>query len=105
MSAEFRPRQIGEYLDVVRKRKWLILLPTIAVGLAISYVVYRLPDIYESTTLIVVSRQRCPTLSSQPSPRNPDPRINQHLAGGHQPQFFAAADGEIRPVQRRAPPR
>ena len=60
MSAEFRPRKIGEYLDIVRKRKWLILLPTIAVGLAISYVVYRLPDIYESTTLIVVKPSTLP---------------------------------------------
>lgn len=60
MSAEFRPRKIGEYFDIVRKRKWLILLPTIAVGLAISYVVYRLPDIYESTTLIVVKPSTLP---------------------------------------------
>jgi len=60
MSVEFRPRKIGEYLDIVRKRKWLILLPTIAVGLAIAYVVYRLPDVYESTTLIVVKPSTLP---------------------------------------------
>jgi len=60
MSAEFRPRKIGEYFDIVRKRKWFILLPAIAVGLAISYVVYRLPDIYESTTLIVVKPSTLP---------------------------------------------
>src|SRR5437588_8656951 len=60
MSVEFRPRKIGEYFDIVRRRKWLILLPAIAVGLAISYVVYRLPDIYESTTLIVVTTSTLP---------------------------------------------
>src|SRR5882724_5101342 len=60
MSVEFRSRKIGEYFDIVRKRKWLILLPTIAVGLAISYVVYRLPDVYESTTLIVVKSSTLP---------------------------------------------
>src|SRR5437764_14087405 len=60
MSVEFRPRKIGEYFDIVRRRKWLILLPTIAVGLAITYVVYRLPDIYESTTLIVVRPSTLP---------------------------------------------
>lgn len=60
MSVEFRSRKIGEYFDIVRKRKWLILLPTIAVGLAISYVVYRLPDVYESTTLIVVTTSTLP---------------------------------------------
>jgi polysaccharide chain length determinant protein (PEP-CTERM system associated) len=60
MSVEFRPRNVSEYFDIVRKRKWLILLPTLAVGLAISYVVYRLPDIYESTTLIVVKPSTLP---------------------------------------------
>ena len=60
MSVEFRPRKISEYIDIVRQRKWLILLPTIAVGLAIAYVVYRLPDIYESTTLIVVKPSTLP---------------------------------------------
>jgi len=58
--AEFRPRKIGEYFDIVRKRKWMILLPTMAVGLAIAYVVYRLPDLYESTTLIVVKTSTLP---------------------------------------------
>src|ERR1043165_777770 len=60
MSVEFRARKIGEYFQIIRKRKWLILLPTLAVGLAISYVVYRLPDIYESTTLIVVTTSTLP---------------------------------------------
>src|SRR5216110_142268 len=60
MSVEFRPRKPGEYFDIARKRKWLILLPAIAVGLAISYVVYRLPDVYESTTLIVVTPSTLP---------------------------------------------
>jgi polysaccharide chain length determinant protein (PEP-CTERM system associated) len=60
MSTEFRPRKIGEYFDIVRRRKWLILLPTLAIGFAISYVIYRLPDIYESTTLIVVKPSTLP---------------------------------------------
>jgi polysaccharide chain length determinant protein (PEP-CTERM system associated) len=58
--ADFRPRKIGEYFDIVRKRKWMILLPTLAVGLAIAYVVYRLPDTFESTTLIVVKTSTLP---------------------------------------------
>src|SRR5713101_4908468 len=60
MSVEFRQRRISEYARIALKRKWLILLPTIAVGLAISYVVFRLPDIYESTTLIVVKPSTLP---------------------------------------------
>src|ERR1051325_10451141 len=60
MSVEFRPRKPAEYLNIARKRKWLILLPTLAVGLAIGYVVLRLPDIYESTTLIIVKPSTLP---------------------------------------------
>src|SRR5437764_15378228 len=60
MSVEFRPRKISEYLRSARRRKWLILLPTIATGLAIAYVVFRLPDVYESPTLIVVEPATLP---------------------------------------------
>jgi polysaccharide chain length determinant protein (PEP-CTERM system associated) len=58
--ADFRPRKIGEYFGILRRRKLLIMLPTIAVGLAIAYVVLRLPDLYESTTLIVVKPSTLP---------------------------------------------
>lgn len=61
MSVEFRQRKPGEYLNIIRKRKWLIILPMIAVATAVAYVVYRLPDIYESTTLIVVTSSTLPT--------------------------------------------
>src|SRR5258705_1961184 len=61
MSVEFRPRQLGEYADIARKRKWLILLPTVAIGLSIAYAVYRLPDVYESVTLIVVKPSTLPS--------------------------------------------
>ncbi|HMJ25195.1 MAG TPA: GNVR domain-containing protein [Pyrinomonadaceae bacterium] len=60
MSVEFRPRKLGEYLEIVSKRKWLILLPTLAIGMAIAYAVYRLPDVYESVTLIVVKPSTLP---------------------------------------------
>ena len=60
MSAEFRPRKLGEYARILRKRKWLILMPAIVIGLAIGYVVFRLPDMYESVTLIVVKPSTLP---------------------------------------------
>ena len=60
MSTEFRPRKLGEYGRIALKRKWMIILPTLAIGLAIGYVVFRLPDIYESTTLIVVKSSTLP---------------------------------------------
>lgn len=60
MSVEFRQRKLGEYARIALKRKWMIILPTLAIGLAIGYVVFRLPDIYESSTLIVVKPSTLP---------------------------------------------
>jgi polysaccharide chain length determinant protein (PEP-CTERM system associated) len=60
MSVEFRQRKPAEYLRIAWKRKWLIILPIIAVATAVSYVAYRLPDVYESTTLIVVKPSTLP---------------------------------------------
>lgn len=61
MSVHFRQRTVGEYARIIWRRKWLILLPTIAIASAIAWVVMRLPDIYESSTLIVVKPSTIPT--------------------------------------------
>ena len=60
MSVEFRQRRPSEYLKILRRRKWLLILPIIAITSAVAYVVYRLPDVYESTTLIVVRPSNLP---------------------------------------------
>src|SRR5689334_10552975 len=60
MSADFRQRKPGEYIKILRRRKWLIILPAIAIAAAVSWVVYRLPDVYESSTLIVVKPSTLP---------------------------------------------
>jgi len=60
MSTEFRQRKVSEYARLALKRKWMIILPTLAVGLAIGFVVFRLPDLYESSTLIVVKPSTLP---------------------------------------------
>jgi len=61
MSVEFRSRKPGEYAKIVWKRKWLIILPVIAVAISVAWVVYRLPDVYESSTLIVVKPSTLPS--------------------------------------------
>lgn len=61
MSVEFRQRRPGELLAMFKRQKWLILLPLITFTAAIGYVVYRLPSIYESTSLLTV---KPPTISS-----------------------------------------
>jgi len=54
MSAEFRQRTPGEYAAMLWRRKWMIVLPTLAVTLAVAWVVTKLPNVYESTTLLTV---------------------------------------------------
>src|SRR6476659_3450436 len=61
MSTEFRQRKPSEYLRILRRRKWLIVLPVIAITAAVGLVVYRLPNLYESVTLIVVKPSTLPT--------------------------------------------
>jgi len=60
MSVDFRQRKPSEYIKILRRRKWLIILPVIAITTAVAWVVYRLPNIYESTTLIVVKPSNLP---------------------------------------------
>jgi uncharacterized protein involved in exopolysaccharide biosynthesis len=61
MSVEFRQRKPVELIVMVKRQKWLILLPMITLTAAIGYVVYRLPSVYESTTLLTV---KPPSVSS-----------------------------------------
>ena len=60
MSVEFRQRKPGEIFAMVKRQKWLIILPMITLTVAIGYVVNRLPSIYESTSLLTV---KPPTIS------------------------------------------
>ncbi len=57
MSVEFRQRTPSEYLRIAWKRKWLIILPAIAIATSVAWVVYRLPDIYESFQVRPLSRR------------------------------------------------
>jgi uncharacterized protein involved in exopolysaccharide biosynthesis len=61
MSVEFRQRKPGELLGIVKRQKWMIILPTLTMTLAIGYVVHKLPAIYESTSLLTV---KPPTISA-----------------------------------------
>ena len=60
MSVSFRQRTPAEYGRILWKRKWLIILPTIAIAFATAWAVRRLPNIYESTTLLAI---RPPSIS------------------------------------------
>jgi len=60
MSIQFRQRTPGEYGKIARKRKWLIILPAVAIAMAVAIVVIQLPDLYQSSTLIVVKPSTLP---------------------------------------------
>jgi len=54
MSIEFRQRKPGELARMIWRRKWLIVLPTVAVAVGVGVGVWKLPNVYESTTLLTV---------------------------------------------------
>jgi len=76
MSVEFRQRTAGELVKMLKRRKWLILLPVITMTAAIGYVVYKLPSIYESQTLLTV---KSPTISDKVVQSLTDEDLTQRL--------------------------
>jgi polysaccharide chain length determinant protein (PEP-CTERM system associated) len=54
MGLEFRQRGPAEYVQSLMRRKWLILLPALAIATAIAVAVMRLPSVYRSSALLVV---------------------------------------------------
>ncbi|MBP9664560.1 MAG: hypothetical protein KBD94_08045 [Pyrinomonadaceae bacterium] len=77
MSIEFRQRKPGELAGMLKRNKWLILLPMITLTAAIGYVVYRLPSIYESTSLLTV---KPPTISANLVQPLSDEGLSQRLS-------------------------
>jgi polysaccharide chain length determinant protein (PEP-CTERM system associated) len=47
-------------LDVARRRKWLILIPALMIGVGAVTIIRALPNLYRSETLILVVPQRVP---------------------------------------------
>ena len=58
---------IRDYLDIIARRKWFVIIPFIA-SIFISYGVYKyLPKVYKTTTLILVQPQRVPEAYVRPT--------------------------------------
>lgn len=62
MAVEFRQRSGGDFWRMLKRRKWLVLLPIITMATAVGYVVYKLPSVYESKTVLTV---KPPTISEK----------------------------------------
>jgi polysaccharide chain length determinant protein (PEP-CTERM system associated) len=76
MSVEFRQRTAGEFVKMLKRRKWMILLPVLTMTAAIGYVVYRLPSVFESKTLLTV---KPPTISEKVVQSLTDDDLTQRL--------------------------
>src|SRR5215510_242930 len=65
-----RPRSPFEYLGILWRKKLLILLVAASVSIATLQIISRIPNVYESHALIVISNQgngnNDPSLSSPP---------------------------------------
>lgn len=66
MSVEFRQRSAKDFIRMLKRRKWLILLPIITMTAAIGYVVYKLPSVYESKSILTVKPPSIPDTVIQP---------------------------------------
>ena len=76
MGIEFRQRSLGELFGMVWRRKLAILLPTLALTVAVWWVVGKLPSVYESTTLMTI---RPPAISRTVIQPISDEDISQRL--------------------------
>lgn len=54
MAKEFRQRTPSEFLQILKRSKWHILLPALALGIATAFVVTKLPNLYQSTTSLTL---------------------------------------------------
>jgi polysaccharide chain length determinant protein (PEP-CTERM system associated) len=62
MTMKKRPlTQLSDYIDLVTRRKWWIIIPAVVVPLLVFCVGKKLPKVYKSETLILVAPQKVPT--------------------------------------------
>jgi len=52
--------EIGKYLEILRRRKWWVILTTMAIFVATLVALLRMPNIYHSETVILVDPQKVP---------------------------------------------
>ncbi|MBL8191106.1 MAG: hypothetical protein JNK38_24020 [Acidobacteria bacterium] len=52
--ASFRVRTPAEYLKLLWRRRYFVLVPSIIVASAMGYAIYKLPNVYESRTTVIV---------------------------------------------------
>src|SRR5580698_1682470 len=69
--------QVLDYLHAIEKYKWHIAVSTLAMTLALTVLIARLPNIYEATTTILVDPQQIPDkIVTALSNSDPSARLN-----------------------------
>src|SRR5215218_2420997 len=76
MGVEFRQRSAGDFVEMLSRRKWLIILPTLAFFIATLWVVVQLPNLYASTTSLIIMP---PTISEKVAPSLTDADLSQRI--------------------------
>ena len=51
------PLTAGDYLDILKRRKWSLILPMLIITLVAAGVAMGLPAIYQSTSTILIEEQ------------------------------------------------
>ncbi|MCH7567658.1 MAG: hypothetical protein IH787_08390 [Nitrospirae bacterium] len=67
MITNRRPLDVKDFLDILRRRKWVIVFPTLLVGVATFFITRSLPDLYRSETLILIEEQKVPEAFVRPT--------------------------------------
>ncbi|MBA2378319.1 MAG: hypothetical protein H0V76_01945 [Blastocatellia bacterium] len=76
MGFEFRQRSAGEYVEMLRRRKWFVILPTIVFFIATVWVVSNLPNMYISRSSLIIMP---PTISEKVAPSLTDADLSQRV--------------------------
>ena len=53
----YRPRSAAEYVAILRRRKWLVLLYTGGVAFAAFTLANAIPNVYESQSVLAISER------------------------------------------------
>ena len=78
MRFQFRLNSPKDYADFLRKRIWWIVLPVLLIGPVGSFVIYLIPDMYRSYTVVLVEPQKIdPNFVRNPLSLAVKDRLNQ----------------------------
>lgn len=76
MNLEFRKRTPADIIAILKRRAWLLVLPTVAVTLAVAISLKDFPEKYRSTTFLTLTP---PSISEKVAPSLTDENLSNRL--------------------------